>query len=50
MKCDALTCENNCGTGYCDCGGPVRIDENGMCVSYFPIINPEEGEDATGKS
>lgn len=46
MKCDALNCENNIGTGYCDCGGPASVDENGMCVSYFPIIKLEEDEDA----
>lgn len=45
MKCDALNCENNTGMGYCENGGPSRVDENALCMDYFPIERKQEEDE-----
>lgn len=35
MRCEALHCTHNDGTGYCTDSDYVAIEENGQCSSYY---------------
>ena len=35
MRCEACSCVNNDGTGYCNANSYITINENGECDSYI---------------
>lgn len=57
MRCEALQCMHNDGTGYCTDSDYVAIEENGQCSSYYvpysaeaEQLNDLEGDENNGRS
>lgn len=57
MRCEALHCTQNDGTGYCTAPDYVAIEQDGQCSSYYvpysaeaEQLNDMEGDENNGRS